>query len=1124
LVECQRYQSCTVANITFVVEAAGINSGALSATPSALTLDHSLPGTFLNSSGLDDGPNENAAIVSLNNFLDLNTVTITIHEHTDVSLSCRCGSRCTDTRNGGRSLMRGAIVRVSGQSQTPAVSTIVDVLINVSDAALTVNAPKTTLGITVDTFISLSGLHVILDRCVVVMESTNLDIGRASRSQALLEISTAHNTTGVNVLARDVDLTFTIENGGCSLTVSNVLSLLDSISFATIRMVNVQLVVAGVDGTAITITAVVLLTTMTSLINVAVQDPTWAQPGSNISISISDSSLTATHTTDLPQLFFIAAVFSTIAAVNVVRSLEHCSIALTNTHVLRQYPLTAGPASWLVGASTVHVNATALVSLLDVASVAIATAPSLAPFVALIFGDKSFSSVHTNVQTSITDNCTVAYDEQLVPSATDSVAFINLPTASSRCTYLIQDSWPSRHRATFGAPIGSFGDALIADSSVTVRRMSGVSMLLFAFLQPLVVRGDSQISFDNISLTARHFGLPMHSSAIGAHTANITVTPSPLRSTAVSAVFVVRRCAFTNFTSLLMSSALNVTPTAAPSVLLELGCNLWNGDALPPAAIGLNGSTAQRFVSYPAGSIYNASYRCRGFFSETATTSNKMSVSRSVGPPAAEPPSPPVPSSAITTVTTVVGVIGAAAAASGSLFDAQGLVAMGRSTCAPPSLRAATTASQFLLSPFYALGDLAMVAGNAALFLLLHGAHRLLLRRKRMQVRRQQTLSAFPPSNHLDVIANNCPAAVAATMIDLTIVPGVHEQNLGKLSPPKPAQQLHNTEQRMLKRTPSMNSKRILTPPTTVLRAEVALRFPHHSITLGLLLAPGVANGGTRELLSGSVAGAIAGTAALVMIVAGVRWRVMCGRSALMQRFRFLAYRHAAVRAAAVPWALPLGLWGPRSLRSTHGRLRGSVRPGGEWLSAQPITVSLVIQTISSIPVPESWCVGMWGCLSAVQLTAAAMMMCSRPSRAPLSDVLQVISLVAAAAIQIVAGLISVDVANLTSLLSILSLAAMLISFLKMVHTVYVILWERKYQASLSSSCHNDDTAMSTAKSERLSQARLFVVKGHRGSVENVLKYLVKAVCAASLEKTRGEYHTNSDSDRNLLRRKCAHK
>jgi hypothetical protein len=548
---CPNWQPCFIFNITFVAGAdtnlgAG-NGNVFAATTTTFILDHSLPGTFSNSSGGDDGVDETAAIVSLSDFIYLDNVTITIHQHTDVALSCRCVSRCDDTRSGGKSSsMRARMLEMSGPKHYAAA--ISHVALNVSDSIIFVNASKTAVVVSLDTFSELRGLNVIIERCVVVMKSTNLVIGSATRNQALFEISGADNTSGIDVMVRDVDVLCTIQSGGCFLVVSTIVNMLGNISFATVQCRNVTLTVYAVNGTATaTVPLIAAVTMVSSLISVGPQDPKWVKPGLMMHVMISNSSLISTHTTDLPMPLFVAMVVSVIAAVNVVRSLTNCSITLVNTHVLRQSPSTNGAATWFPRPGDVHLNATTHVSLLEIVSTVVSASGNhlLLSFLADLLNVPPIS--HTNVSTIIDGNCTVAYDEQLVPSATDSVAFVNLPTVANRCTYLIQDSWPSRHRATFGAPIGSIGDVLLANSSVTVRRMSGLSMLLFALLQPLVVRGDSVVTFDNITLTARHFGLPMHSYAIGAYKANITVTQSPLRSTALSAVFAVQRCAFTNF-------------------------------------------------------------------------------------------------------------------------------------------------------------------------------------------------------------------------------------------------------------------------------------------------------------------------------------------------------------------------------------------------------------------------------------------------------------------------------------------------------------------------------------------------------------------------------------------------
>ncbi|CUG87149.1 membrane-associated protein, putative [Bodo saltans] len=1077
-IRCSFWEPCFVSRITFVAERATIpaavgESDVLTSvgdggelvpfgelTTTHLVLDQTVPGTFSNRSGGDEGTDDTAALVFVNNFLNASAISIVIHQNTTVFVGCNCGQRCDSALDSGKASVRARVADISGRTQTQSTSAITRILFNMTDAHLVVTAPKTALGITVDTFISLEGLIVLFERCVIAFQSTNLNIGQGTRNQAFLEVSAADNTTGLNVLIRDVTGVFDVENGGCFIVISTAVNLLGNISRATIVLTRVKLTVNAVLGTAAVLQpffdqpsfTVTALTTGASLINVAPHDPNYGLDGAELNLYITNSSLDATHTTDLPAVF-LALIVSIIAVVNAARSLENCTVTLTNTHVVRHFSYSAGPASWMRG-TDVHFNTTALVNLINIAAVVAATSSLASAFAPLLGG----GSYHTNISTSIVANCTVSYDEALVPSSSDSVSFINLPTMSNRSTYMISNSWPSRAK-TFGAPIGCIGGAqLLGNSRITVEHMSGVSMLLFVFLQPFEAQVGSQIIFDNISATARDFQLRMNKFTIGSETWNgpkaklkIGVLQHSTTSTQPP-VLLIQRCSFHNFASLIMAEAVDNESSSLPDVtkpfvFLDLGCNLWDGAPLLPSAIGLDLSSPNRpIVNYRGGSSYNENLKCRGFFSDT------NSITRSVDLPVVivQPPPPPIPPAVMTTVTTVVGVVGAAAAASGAMFDAQGLIALGRSSCAPPILRAATAASQFLLSPFYFLGDKAMVFGNIAVFVLIHGVHRLLLRRYKSKEEHQQTLNLF----QVDSVGPLPSTDATKGQTSIKCLTAEEEESLidfnsETLTPP------FSHHHATLAPIPPTTTSSLPAAVATLqlhqkvgiqLRAEVALRFPNHSVAIGLLLAPGVANGGTRELFSGTIPGTISGVVALLVVAAGVWWRVTCGRSMVVGRFRFTAYRRGARQRAAAPWALPLGIWGPPSLRFTHGRLRGSVRLGGEWLSALPVTVSLLIQSISSIPVPTSWCVGMWGALSFIQLAAATMTALFRPSRAPLSDVLLVLGLVAAAGIQIVAGLIAAGVEDLLSLLSALSLVTMIVSLLKMIHTVYMALWERKQQ------------------------------------------------------------------------------
>ncbi|CUG48015.1 transmembrane protein, putative [Bodo saltans] len=380
------------------------------------------------------------------------------------------------------------------------------------------------------------------------------------------------------------------------------------------------------------------------------------------------------------------------------------------------------------------------------------------------------------------------------------------------------------------------------------------------------------------------------------------------------------------------------------------------------------------------------------------------------------------------------------------MIDAQSLVALGRSVCAPQALHEATSASQFLLSPFYSLGDYAMVFGNLGLFLLFHGMHRFqLYRRNKTFERTTATLyhnNPPPVAKHSNMHDLNPAASGAVASSPLTMITSL--------------------------------------PTTTIMRPAVALKFPNHSISLAMLLAPGVVNGGMRGIFSGEVVDTIGGVVGLVAVSLGVWWRWRSGNLRELKPMRFVLWPHHVRRSFIAPWLLPYGQWGPLSLRSTHGRLRGAVRVGCEWLSAQTITVALLVQAVASIPVPTSWCVGLWFVLCGVQLISVMLIVVVRPARAPATDVLQVISLLITATLELIAGLIASHATAIESEspLTVLSLASMVTSVVKSAHTALIFVWEmqqnnQQQQVIGGGAMEGDDGTIGNITSSNRKGARL---------------------------------------------------
>jgi hypothetical protein len=139
--------------------------------------------------------------------------------------------------------------------------------------------------------------------------------------------------------------------------------------------------------------------------------------------------------------------------------------------------------------------------------------------------------------------------------------------------------------------------------------------------------------------------------------------------------------------------------------------------------------------------------------------------------------------------------------------------------------------------------------------------------------------------------------------------------------------------------------------------------------------------------------------------------------------------------------------------RATHGRLRGAVRAGREWLSGYPLAVGLSLQALISIEVPQSWCLGLWLVLCVCQSAAVVLVLVYRPARTPLVNALQSCGWLIAALIQLLAGLAANGVGVATAL-SILSLLKMCASVVKSVHSVLILIWERRQQR------RNDDVKL----------------------------------------------------------------
>lgn len=343
------------------------------------------------------------------------------------------------------------------------------------------------------------------------------------------------------------------------------------------------------------------------------------------------------------------------------------------------------------------------------------------------------------------------------------------------------------------------------------------------------------------------------------------------------------------------------------------------------------------------------------------------------------------------------------AAAGGTLaaFDAQALAGLGLSVCAP-ELASSTSTARFMVSPWYDLGAVAMIFGNAALIGAVWATHFCLVVIKRRQLAR---------------LAATNEASTALAHVSLTLPP----------------------------------------TRTSYLRAaSMALRFPHFSLIASMLLLPGIGFGSATLLLRGDAVSVVCSGCGIA-ILAGATWlriRWIGGHhNALRMVFRAyqrrdlaLARRRLGSVLSKVPSiAVPIGQWGPRKLTATHGRVRSTIRQGQEWMSEYAVTFSVSMNIIGGLSLPDAACGVVFGLASVIPLCGLVLMAWRQPCRVALTTwlcIAQYSLILATLLLTAVLRAGAIDREQGGAVLPIVALVLGVISVFNVVHSVVVLVWE----------------------------------------------------------------------------------
>ncbi|CUG89711.1 membrane-associated protein, putative [Bodo saltans] len=908
-----------------------------------------------------------------------------------------------------------------------------------------------------------------------------IGVGQSTRDLGVFELSSATGALDIAVFMENINLDIFALSQDCMLIVTPVVSLIGNISQVNINITNVTMFANVSGGTTYVLLdprfthSVEFFTAVSTFVSITPQDQVVVE-GRQLSIHISDSTIQACHTSNRPASppFLPPVIGSVVAALNIPRSLEDCVIELNYVNVKRRFPESAGPLSWYklpVKEGSILVNVTTLLAGRDPTTTLMGV--SNVPFfkiiaVAAFGGSASLLTItFNNVRTAVRHS-SVSYDPRLLSgvggsTTAESVEVLTLyllPWLMNNSTFHTTDcvtpSTPTTRRYSFGAFISLMVSTYMENTTLAFSNVSlGFSALLALAYQGTLtmVYGSAAMQFVNVAVEGRESATQQqqqHAVIIAVNGANISVsqpgniiaTSSPSTSLTMAPLYV-SHSSFRNFGTLL---PLDVWLAPSPEVrggttpYIQLGCNLWNDAPMAPRVLMTTTNNSQ-YIDMSSVSYPMSRYNASVTCDGLSTATSSEDES--------------IPPAASASITVVIGTVGGVLS-SAAMLDAQGLAVLGLSeSCSPPTLRdSSASASQYLISPFYSLGIAAIVFGNLGLFVVLHGTHRVLV-----ALLRKRQVQAKPMTLFSQMGENSSLVPFKATQPSIPIP----------------------------------------------LRPEVAYKFPNHSILVATMLAPGVVHGGTRGLFSGDVLSTTAGIVAAFVLAAGVWWRVRAGRSRDATKLKYVPYKYAVLRSAAVPhYALPLGQWGPPAARATHGRLRGAIRSGCEWLSAQSLCVGLVVQVVASIPVPTSWCVGLWFLLSLVQVVGAAIVIAFRPARAPLSDWLQVCGYGFAAALQIIVGLTSMEVLDQQdgATLSALSLCVMAVSACKACHAGVVFMWEQRQERHAAMDTGplavTDIPMMMTASSRRALRSAPIMMNIR---IREALKELVVAACAKAQQK-----------------------
>nr|ACI15958.1 hypothetical protein [Bodo saltans] len=786
------------------------------------------------------------------------------------------------------------------------------------------------------------------------------------RSVSALQISATEIIRNLTATARHIVIyaaTFSGVRPNNSLSklqgaVTTCLSLKGSVADATVDLHEIDVRAVFENGTLPLLNGVAYLLVAASVVDFHASTPLVFRS----LFMIVNSSIAASFKAAVPQ----SALF---AFVGIVTALVHAPTNFTDSSLT---VIESTSTSSAVEFTNTHVSVvTSIIVLQNTLSAMVVYIPSMSIIVTLATSTRLYLGATQSTNTDLSLNFNRV---QIVShSSTDMPCHALLP--SSGLTLRIEASNLTQNHLSVDAFLCGTKLCSFKESYFRLQNYDGEG----AFI---AVAAGLQLVSTTIIVSDSSFSSPDVTGLIGYST---QTTADQHFNISSSSTFMFQRVNASGFPTLFEGVACPPGSTS-PQLLITLECLRWNDNAIPNDKLVLKGSECAHVTRRRVQGCPNL-------------PSSSPSLTLELPPPQTSAPSAAaalVSNEVSTTVAVLVSLstVFSVASAGGPL--SQSLIAIGQSQCAPHAVKESTKGGRFLVSPFYALGDHAIVYGNAGLIACI-----IAMQLAAVRYFRTQALS------------------VDDSMMRL-------ERPTGH-------------------------------PTSSALSPEVRARFPNVAILAGGLGLQGLASTSLRMTFSDadSPASIVTGVFGLSATVAAlVGWR-LAERSKTARTMRFRPYRVPEVRKSFLPpYLLPLGRWLPDEATATHGKLRSSVRAGCEWLGSYTSIYALFVSTFAAIPLPTGYCLGIWVPLSLVSAACCVVALKFRPARVPIVDVFNGLCFGSSAGLQLTSGIVAEQEINgepfggSAALLVGLTLIYTASTVLRGVHSGIVFLWERQFRTA----------------------------------------------------------------------------